>query len=70
MDSQDVRQMAQVAYVQSQVACAMIQLEKMKLQNEIDRNAGRELTYTPQHFEDMCGHFGIWHNQVVTQLWN
>lgn len=58
-----------IAYVNSQIACAMIELEAMKAQNIIDSKIDdRSVTYQPYDFEKLMDKYGLYHNAVLTAL--
>lgn len=59
---------ARVAFVNSQVACMLAELEAMKLANELDIKAGRPLTNHPADFQNLDARFGLGHNTVVQYL--
>jgi len=56
----------QLAYVQSQTACALIEMEAMKAANDVARSKGCEPKYTEKDFRDLIGTYGIHHNAVMS----
>jgi hypothetical protein len=54
-----------VAYVHSQTACALIELEAMKAENAYRAMRGETQAYSEQAFSDLIVHYGIHHNAVI-----
>ena len=63
MSPDDVRQMRQVAFVMSQVACAFAKIEAMKA---MDRETGG--THRPAEYEAVPDLYGLGYNDVLTTL--
>ena len=68
MDAFDVLKMQNVAYVQSQIATAMVELEAMKWANVNRREQGLSLAYTEEAFASLIDKYQLGHNAVVTNL--
>jgi hypothetical protein len=54
-----------VAYVHSQTACALIELEAMKAENANRAMRGETQAYGEQAFNDLINRYGIHHNAVI-----
>ena len=67
MSPDDVRQMRQVAFVMSQVACAFATIEGMKALNA-ERAQGGNSGYSEAAFLAVPDQFGLRHNDVLTTL--
>ncbi len=57
-----------VAYVNSQVACAMIEAMGMQAENQFMAIHGCELPYRQDAFNAVSLKYGIHHNQVLPTL--
>jgi len=68
MDSMDVRQMRQVAFVMSQVACMLAELEGLKAANGIALLRLENPPYDDAAFVALPERFGLYHNQVIAAL--
>jgi len=68
MESQNVRQMQQVAYVMSQTMAAQARIEGMKAENSQRAHTGDSMAYGDQDFEAVIIEFGIGHNAVTERL--
>jgi hypothetical protein len=55
-------------FLQSQIACAYIELEAMKAENESRKIKNQSPAYTEQHFLELIGKYGLGHNTVITEL--
>lgn len=60
--------MAQVAYVQAQTACAMIEAMGMRAENEACRAMNETPVYLKKDFDAVIEKYGIHHNATVDQL--
>ena len=60
--------MARVAYIQAQVACALIELEGMKAENRQREIEGKSLAYTEAAFDALLHRYAITHNDVMNYL--
>jgi hypothetical protein len=56
------------AYVQSQVACASIEVEAMKAENRLFEEQGYAQVYNEAAFRAIPDQFGIGHNSVVSMF--
>ena len=54
-------------YIQSQIACAMIEMEAMKAENSQHQD---NQPYNGKAFLDLIDKYGIYHNAVVGSLTN
>ena len=54
------------AFIQSQTACMLAELEAMKAENKERRMRGLSDAYNAQAFSDLADHFGLGHNTVVS----
>jgi hypothetical protein len=54
-----------VAYVQAQTACAMIECEAMKAENQQRAHQGYSPAYSQGHFMALAPRYGIDHNSVL-----
>lgn len=64
----DSLQIANAAYVNSQVACAMIEAMGMQAENQNRERRGESIAYTEKSFNDLILKYGIGHNDVVVPL--
>ncbi|KKN18109.1 hypothetical protein LCGC14_0959160 [marine sediment metagenome] len=53
------------AYINSQVICAQIELEAMKVANRHDEGMGSAPTYVEEDFRAIVDRFVIGHNDVI-----
>ena len=53
------------AYINAQVACAMIEAMGMKAQNEYRMQVGDTLEYLLNDFENLISKYGIDHNSTI-----
>ena len=65
MDSQ---QIAQAAYINAQVACAMITAMGMQAENMQRSMLGQSMAYTHEAFAELIEEYGIHHNATVGPL--
>jgi hypothetical protein len=65
-----VDQAARVAYIQSQVVCALAEIEAMRAANAAAtlKPGGTGIVYGMDDFRDVPGRFGIDHNAVIAYL--
>jgi len=68
MDAFDVLRLQNVAYVQSQIACAMVELEAMKWANVSRREQGLSLAYSEEAYTKLIDFYQLGHNAVLTNL--
>lgn len=67
MDSQ---QIAQAAYINAQVACAMITAMGMQAENMQRQTLGQSMAYSDHDFSALLEEYGIHHNATVGALFN
>jgi len=60
--------MDKLAYINSQIACAMIEMEGMKIQNMMDMKDDWIPTYMKQDFDKLMEKYGLHHNAILTYL--
>ncbi len=63
-----MNQQEQITYVQSQIACALIEMEGMKADNKIREMRGESPAYNENDFQNLITKYNIHHNGVVTAL--
>ncbi len=56
----------QVAFVQSQVACLLVELEAMKAANMEREHRGEAIAYGEDAFRELLGRYTVQHNDVLT----
>jgi hypothetical protein len=56
------------AYIQSQVACALIEMEAMKAANWMREMQGHTIAYGEEAFNNLVVKYGIGHNDVIGYL--
>jgi hypothetical protein len=66
----DETTLKRITYLQSQIACAMIESDGMKAENEIRKSQGFALAYNEKHFQDILLKYGIHHNAVIEFLYH
>jgi hypothetical protein len=54
-----------VAYIQSQTACALLEMEAMKVENLQRINQGLSVAYGEDAFMKVISNYGIGHNSVL-----
>lgn len=59
---------AKVAFIQSQVACAMIEAMGMQAENSQRDHRGESMAYVEADFIVLIDKYGIRHNSVVSYL--
>ena len=59
-----------VAYVQAQTTCAMVEAMGMQAENRQREIEGKSMAYTHEHFYALIEQYGIHHNSLVTRLHN
>jgi hypothetical protein len=57
-----------LTYINSQVACALIELEAMKAANAERARKHEAPAYTEENFMTLQTHYGLTHNQVLTNM--
>ena len=62
--------MDKAAYIISQAACAMAELEAMKAANVLSWSAGNGLDYTADDFAALQDKYCIGHNAVIGHLYD
>ena len=60
--------MDKVAYLNSQIACAMIEAMGMQAENEQRRIMGNSPAYVEDSFMQLLTKYGLHHNSVITFL--
>ena len=68
MNHEDVRQMRQVAFVMSQVACAYAEIEAMKAENAYREHRGEVIAWDHDAFMAVPDKYGLGHNSALTTL--
>ena len=56
------------AFLDSQTACALIEMESMKALNTYREMRGETIAYNEQAFLDLIPRYGIHHNQALLTL--
>ena len=64
----DLVRLANIAYVNSQSTCALIELESMKSENSTRILNNQALAYDEKAFVDLIDKYQLGHNSVVTNL--
>ena len=59
---------SRAAFLQSQVACAMIEAMGMQAENEQRKAVGHSMAYTEDAFVQLIDRYGIGHNAAFTSL--
>jgi hypothetical protein len=60
--------MDKVAYLNSQIACAMIEAMGMQAENEQRKILGNSPAYVEDSFMQLLDKYGLHHNSVITFL--
>jgi len=60
--------MDKVAYLNSQIACAMIEAMGMQAENTLSEKMGYYPKYVEQDFKMLLDKYGLYHNSVITFL--
>jgi len=68
MDSFDVVRMQNIAYVDSQIACAYVELEAMKAENSQRERQGQALAWNYDEFFSLIIKYQLGHNSVLSNL--
>jgi hypothetical protein len=55
-------------YIQSQIACAMIEIEAMKAENAQRESAGQAISYGYNAFICLIERYGLHHNAILGYL--
>ena len=66
----DETTLKRITYLQSQIACAMIELEGMKAENEMRKHQDLTIAYPEKAFQDVILKYGIYHNAVIEFLYH
>jgi hypothetical protein len=66
----DETTLKRITYLQSQIACAMIESEGMKAENEIRKSQGLSLAYNEKAFQNVLLRHEIYHNAVIEYLYH
>jgi len=66
----DETTLKRITYLQSQIACAMIESDSMKAENELRKSQGLSLAYNEKAFQDVILKYGIHHNAVIEYLYH
>lgn len=66
----DETTLKRITYLQSQIACAMIESDGMKAENEIRKSQSLDLAYDEKAFQDVLLKYGIYHNAVIEYLYH
>lgn len=59
---------ARAAFLQTQVACMLAEMEAMKVENAIRKEDGYAPAYGPDMFRALPDGYGLGHNTVVSYL--
>ncbi len=57
--------MDNAAYIFAQSACALIEMESMKVANRERRDRGESIAYTEDAFVNLINKYGIHHNAIL-----
>jgi hypothetical protein len=68
MDSNDVQKLCNVAYINSQTASALIELEAMKTENNERDRHGHAPAWSEGEFMSLIDKYQLGHNAVMTNL--
>jgi len=68
MDSYDIVKLQNIAYVNSQMACAQIELVAMEATNAERWGHGQSLAYSEADFLAIIDKYQLGHNSVLTNL--
>ena len=60
--------MDKVAFLNSQITCAMIEAMGMQARNKIELNKGMDIIYNQEDFLALIDKYGLGHNSVITYL--
>ena len=66
----DITSLKSIAYINSQVACALIELEGMKALNREREINNQAPAFDRKAFNDLIKQYDIHHNGVITELYN
>jgi hypothetical protein len=70
MDDYGIIKLQNVAYVNSQIASAMIELEAMKAENMQREHMGQSMAWDESSFTSLIDKYQLGHNSVLTNLQN
>jgi hypothetical protein len=70
MDSFDVKRLQNIAYVNSRIVSAQIEMEAMKTFNQDRLNRGEQIGYTEESFLSLIDKYGLGNNTILTELEN
>ncbi len=70
MDGNDILQLKNIAYVNTQMTSALIRLEAMKAENQQRLHRGESLAYVEADFDKLIDEYQLGHNSVVSNLNN
>ena len=59
-----------IAYINAQIACAMIKAMGMTAENKQREILGQSMAYSADMFFDLIEEHGLGHNSIITQLFN
>jgi hypothetical protein len=65
MDSQNIYDLKNIVYIQSQIACAQIELAAMQAENQERSFKGESMAYNSGHFMELINKYNIYHNAVI-----
>jgi hypothetical protein len=68
MPAEDVQKLKNIAYINSQIASAYIELEAMKAANQERANHGLALVWPEAVFLSLIDKYQLGHNQVIANL--
>jgi len=70
MDSYDIKKLENIAYINSQIACAQATIAGMQATNTERLANGYTVAYGEEEFENVINRFGLHHNSVLTTFNN
>ena len=70
MDSYDIIKLQNIAYVNSQIASALIELESMKAENMQREHLGQSMAWDESSFMSLIDKYQLGHNAVLTNFQN
>jgi hypothetical protein len=70
MNSYDVQRLCNLGYALSQMACAIAELESMKVANRERESAGHSPAYREEHFLELINKYQLSHNAFLVNMQN
>ena len=65
MNDQNINDLKNIVYIQSQITCAQIELAAMQAENKNREMLGHCIAYSEKDFNDLILKYGIYHNAVI-----